>query len=196
MLDYPYQKKIAIHRQNKMILPCRVELKSFDEDGRFAGYASVFGLVDNQRDIVISGAFRKSVRHRAGMIKLLWQHDPTEPIGYFTQIFEDAQGLYVEGQLMLNVKRAQEAYSLLKKGVVNGLSIGYSPVRYAVDPDSGVRKLSEVDLWEISLVTFPANAQAKVTVVKGLDKDMGDYSDNEWKQFQKMVDYAIGIAIG
>ena len=145
-----------------------LDLKSIDTNGRFAGYASVFNIVDNQRDIILCGAFAQTVKGRASEIKFLWQHQQEEPIGIFDQIFEDKRGLYVEGRLLLNVQRAKEAHTLLKAGAISGLSIGYSPVRYTIDASTGIRKLSEVELWEISLVTFPANEAANVTVVKQL----------------------------
>lgn len=141
-------------------------LKSLTPSGRFAGYASVFGVMDAQRDIVLRGAFRESVKGRVHQIRLLWQHKTDEPIGYFTAMFEDAHGLYVEGKLMLTLARAREAYALVKAGAVRGLSIGYTPKHYAVDPDTAIRRLMTVDLWEVSLVTFPANERAGVTVVK------------------------------
>ncbi len=167
MIQPIYEKKVTPSMLPQKQLSADFEVKSLDEDGYFAGYASVFDVVDNQRDIVLRGAFRESIRRRVDQIKLLWQHDMTQPIGYFTVMFEDENGLYVEGKLMLEVARAREAYALLKKGVVQGLSIGYSPTRYHMDPDSGVRKLSKLELVEVSLVTFPANHAAQVTVVKG-----------------------------
>lgn len=142
------------------------EIKSLDEHGRFAGYASVFGVVDSQHDVVMPGAFAFTLEQRAGHIKLLWQHQWDAPIGKITKLFEDARGLYMEGQLLMDVAKAREAYALMKAGVVKGLSIGYTPGRWKRNPDSGVRQLQSVDLWEISLVTTPANAAAQVTVVK------------------------------
>jgi uncharacterized protein len=144
-------------------------IKSLKESGVFVGYASVFNVVDLQRDMVLPGAFKTSVGAKAAQVKLLWQHQWDEPIGKVLRLFEDARGLYVEAQLLLQVARAREAYSLLQEGVLNGLSIGYTPKKYRVDPDSGVRKLSAIDLFEISLVTLPANPHAVVTVVKGAD---------------------------
>ena len=161
-----YDKKISASMRERKKLNFGLSIKSIDSHGRFAGYASVFNIVDNQRDVILRGAFSKSVKGRIGDVKLLWQHQQEEPIGIFDQIFEDARGLYVEGKLLLNVQRAQEAHSLLKAGALKGLSIGYSPIRYSIDPDTGIRSLSEVELWEISLVTFPANEAANVTVVK------------------------------
>ena len=160
-----YERKISASMRERKRLHCALDIKSIDPQGRFAGYASVFGVVDNQRDMMLAGAFKHTLAGRTGEVKLLWQHQQSEPIGVFDTLFEDVHGLYVEGRLLLDVQRAKEAYALLKEGAVNGLSIGYSPVRYRTDP-SGVRLLSEVDLWEISLVTFPANEAANVTVVK------------------------------
>lgn len=174
-MEKDYERKVSRRMWERGRMDVALELKGLSEDGRFAGYASVFDVVDTQRDVVLRGAFQKSIRTRVGQIKLLWQHAMQEPIGYFTTMFEDGHGLYVEGQLMLEVEKAREAYALLKRGVVKGLSIGYSPVRYAVDPDSGVRKLSEVELWEVSLVTFPANEAAQVTVVKSKKAEDGIY---------------------
>ena len=153
-------------------LNTELEIKSLDEHGRFAGYASVFGVVDSQHDVVMPGAFTFTLEQRAGQIKLLWQHQWGEPIGAITKLFEDARGLYIEGQLLMDVARAKEAYALMKAGVVKGLSIGYTPGRWKRDPDSGVRQLQSVDLWEISLVTTPANAAAQVTVVKSDEEQL------------------------
>lgn len=150
------------------------EVKSISPHGRFAGYASVFGVVDHQRDMVMAGAFQAALNAPLQEIKLLWQHQWAEPIGKIDVLFEDAYGLYMEGQLLLEVARAKEAYALLKEGVLNGLSIGYRPEKYRTDPDTGVRRLDAVSLYEISLVTMPANPQARVSVVKRQFKD--DYA--------------------
>jgi len=161
-----FDKKISPTMRERKRLGFSLMLKNLDEAGRFAGYGSVFGLVDSQRDLMLPGAFSRTLSGRVSEIKLLWQHLQDEPIGVFDVIREDASGLYVEGRLLLEVQRAREAYALLKEGVVRGLSIGYSPVRYTIDKKTGVRKLAEVELWEISLVTFPANEAAQVTMVK------------------------------
>lgn len=158
--------------QNKMNHPqrsqksCLFEVKSLAADGTFAGYASVFGNIDSQRDIVLAGAFARSIKTLAKPLQLLWQHQWESPIGAVSKMFEDARGLYIEGKLLMDVQQAREAYALLKAGIVRGLSIGYSVKRSKRDPDTGVRQLQEVDLWEISLVTLPANEAAQVTVVK------------------------------
>jgi len=146
-----------------------LELKSLDEQGRFAGYASMFGVVDNQKDVIERGAFATSLRQSLSKIKLLWQHQMDEPIGQIQRTFEDDKGLYVEGQLLLTVQRAREAYELIRAGAMEGLSIGYRPVHYHISPQTGVRHLTQVDLFEVSLVTFPANEEANITVVKNED---------------------------
>lgn len=146
-----------------------LELKSLEADGRFAGYASVFDNMDSQRDVMRRGAFRASLKQRQYPVQLLWQHQWENPIGVITEIFEDTQGLYVEGRLLLEVARAKEAHALLKAGAMRGLSIGYTVKRARRDADSGVRELLEVALWEVSLVTMPANEAAQVTVVKSQD---------------------------
>lgn len=144
-----------------------IEVKSLDADGRFAGYASVFDVVDSQRDRIKRGAFQKSLRIRETPVKLLWQHQWENPIGVIEQIFEDARGLYIHGRLLMDVAKAREAHALLKAGALRGMSIGYQVKQSRRDPDTGVRELLEVELWEVSIVTLPANAQAYVTVVKG-----------------------------
>lgn len=162
-----YENKIASTMYPKRRMSCALEVKALSESGVFAGYGSVFDVVDSQRDVVSRGAFVGTLEKRKPSdVKLLWQHDALEPIGVIDELFEDMHGLYVKGRLLLDVARAKEAYALLKEGVVKGLSIGYSPLRYTIDPDSGVRILKAVELWEISLVTFPANEAAQVTVVK------------------------------
>lgn len=177
-----YDTKISTTMRERKHMDCALQLKTLDAHGRFAGYASVFNIIDNQRDMMLCGAFSRTLRQRPKSIKLLWQHQQDEPIGVFDVIFEDEQGLYVEGTLLLEVQRAREAYALLKAGAVSGLSIGYSPVRYRIDADSGVRHLAEVDLWEISLVTFPANPAANITVVKQADPILSNYEIERWSQ--------------
>lgn len=199
-----FEKKISATMRERKHFDCALELKSLDEHGRFAGYASVFNVVDNQRDVMLRGAFLPSLLKGAASIKFLWQHHQEEPIGVVTQLSEDAHGLHVQGKLLLNVQRAREAYALLKAGAISGLSIGYSPIRYAIDPESGIRLLSEVELWEISLVTFPANSNANITMVKADLMPMED-DNEEWRQAQstgglaklsEALDYATALLKG
>lgn len=140
-------------------------IKSFEETGAFAGYASVFNVTDSQNDMVMPGAFARTLLEGAPA-KLLWQHQPEEPIGVLKTLKEDAIGLYIEGEILLSLTRGREAYALLKSGAINGLSIGYRTKEYAYDPESGIRYLTEVELFEVSLVTFPANELAGVTSLK------------------------------
>ena len=148
------------------------EVKSLAMDGSFAGYASVFHVVDNQRDVISPGAFRVSLKEREQPVQLLWQHQWAEPIGVIESLFEDSRGLFIKGRLLMEVARAKEAYALLKAGVLKGLSIGYNVKRARRDADTGIRTLMEVDLWEVSLVTFPANEAAQVTVIKSADGEI------------------------
>ncbi len=148
-----------------------LQIKALDAQGRFAGYASVFDVVDSQRDRVRRGAFRHSLVGRKSPVQLLWQHQWEHPIGTIERLFEDERGLYMEGTLLLAVEKAREAYALLKAGALNGLSIGYQAKQARRDPDSGVRDLLKIDLWEVSIVTLPANAAATVTVVKNAVPD-------------------------
>jgi hypothetical protein len=137
------------------------------ETGVFEGYASLFGVVDSGGDLVAPGAFAASLRRRgAAGVKMLWQHQASEPIGVWSEIVEDLRGLRVKGRLDLSVARAREALSLLRSGAVDGLSIGFRTQRASTDKQSGVRRLLEVDLWEISIVTFPMLQQARIETVK------------------------------
>jgi HK97 family phage prohead protease len=136
-------------------------------EGVFEGYASLFGVIDLGRDVVAAGAFRETLARRPlSSIKLLWQHETREPIGTWLAVAEDARGLKVRGRLNLAVARAREIFALMREGAVDGLSIGYTARQAKTDPRTGVRRLSAVDLWEISLVTFPMLPQARVTSVK------------------------------
>ena len=144
-------------------------IKSCDTHGCFSGYASVFNELDEQGDRVLKGAFQKSLdtmmTHKA-FPKMLWQHDATRPIGLWEEIAEDDRGLFVKGRLILELKKAREAYALMKERVLDSLSIGYRVVRASQSPQSKERLIQEVELFEISLVTFPANRAAKITHLK------------------------------
>ena len=134
-----------------------------DEAGRFAGYASVFERVDEGGDIVMPGAFRKSLSRRGReRIRLLFQHDPKEPVGTWETIAEDGFGLWAEGRLVPGVPRADALRRLIEKRAVDGLSIGFRTVRATREPASGHRKLWQIDLWEISIVTFPMMDGARI----------------------------------
>lgn len=143
-------------------------LDAVESDGSFSGYASLFGRMDMGKDIVEAGAFAKSLRTRgtAG-IRMLFQHDPNQPIGAWTQLKEDARGLFVRGRLATGVERAREVLSLMRGGALDGLSIGFRTIRAQKDAAKGARRILEADLWEISIVTFPMLPEARVETVKG-----------------------------
>lgn len=165
-----------------------LSIKSIDAKGNFVGYASVFDWIDHQGDRVAPGAFAHALsrwRSRKRMPKMLWQHQQSEPIGKWLFIGEDRMGLYVEGKLLLDVPRAKSAYALMKEGVLDGLSIGYEVRKSYHDKKSKARVLTEVDLHEISLVTFAANEKAKVHRVKGCRGD-GDVSYH-LKRLQQLI---------
>jgi uncharacterized protein len=139
-------------------------------DGAFEGYASLFGVVDLGRDQVQPGAFRECLARKApSAIKLLWQHDPAHPLGLWQEITEDARGLRVRGQLDLGVAKAREVHALMRSGAVDGLSIGFRTERARKDAQTGVRCLEKLDLWEVSIVTFPMLPGARVAAVKRLN---------------------------
>lgn len=145
----------------------QTDLARIETDGTFSGYASLFGTEDLGRDVIAPGAFEKSLkRHGVNGIRMLFQHDPNQPIGVWEIVREDARGLYVKGRLTLDVARAREVHALMKEGGLNGLSIGFKTLKARRDPRTGARHLIEVDLWEISVVTFPMLPQAQVSSVK------------------------------
>lgn len=164
------RKSSSIATEQKSV---RFELKSVSDTGVFTGYASVFGLKDDGWDIVDKGAFAQTIQdHNAKNRKVpaLWAHNPAEPIGVYTSLKEDDYGLWVEGKLSLSVGRAKECHALMMDGAINGLSIGFRTKRYEIEKASEdgmtIRRLKEVDLYEISVVTFPMNDASRVESVK------------------------------
>ena len=140
---------------------------SIDADGTVEGYASLFGEIDQARDMVVPGAFLATLAQRGvHRIPMLFQHDPGEPIGIWHELREDSRGLLARGRLIPEVARARELLSLLRAGAIDGLSIGFRTVKGAIDPRTRIRRLIAVDLWEISIVTFPLLAGARVRAVK------------------------------
>lgn len=142
------------------------------ENRTFMGYASTFGNVDEVGDIIERGAFKKSIKERgpngSNQIKVLWQHN--EPLGIPLKMYEDENGLYVEGKVS-KTRLGDEALELMKDGVVDKMSIGFSIPKGKMEWDdkTGVRKIKEVKLFEFSPVTFPANEQASITGMKSLE---------------------------
>ena len=149
------------------------------EEGTFYGYGSIFNNTDLGNDVVVNGAFTKSLARTGPKgVKLLYQHKSDMPIGVFEEIEEDGKGLKVKGRLALGTQAGREAYELLKMGALDGLSIGFrvSPKGQEYDGKSKKRFIKEVDLMEISLVTFPMNPKARVRSVKG-----EEVSIREWE---------------
>jgi hypothetical protein len=144
-------------------------IKSIEPEGSFKGYASVFHHLDDQGDRVLPGAFTKTLadwRRQGIPPKMLWQHNQAEPIGWWKTIHEDHKGLYVEGQLLLSLRKAQEIYEMLKNRMIDGLSIGCRVIEAEQGEKPGERLLKTIDLFEISLVTFAANTKARILTVK------------------------------
>ncbi len=133
-----------------------------DAEGRFSGYASVFGRLDSGGDIILPGAFAKSLARRRGRIRLLFQHDPKEPVGIWESIAEDGHGLFVAGRLVPGVPRAEALKRLIEQRALDGLSIGFRTVKASREAGTGHRQLAEIDLYEISIVTFPMMEEARI----------------------------------
>ncbi|MFY0618144.1 HK97 family phage prohead protease [Shimia sp.] len=136
------------------------------KDGHvIAGYASLFGAADQSGDTVLSGAYSaslKALKDSGRQVKMLWQHDPSQPIGIWDEVREDNKGLWVKGRLLESVAKGREAAALIAAGALDGLSIGYRTKR-ASKTTKGQRLLQELELWEVSLVTFPMLPSARLT---------------------------------
>lgn len=163
-----------------------MEIKEISEEGYFSGYGSIFDVVDDWDDVIVRGAFAETLQNKTPV--MLWQHDSAEPIGVYERIREDEIGLWLEGRLLLDIEKGREAHILLKNRVIRGLSIGFLPLAWEWETrdNTRVRVLKDIDLWEVSLVTFPANPKAvvdEVKTVRGLEnllRDVG-YSRSEAK---------------
>lgn len=154
-----------------------------DESGVFEGYASVFGVVDQGMDVVAPGAFSKTLGKRK--VKMLWQHDTSDVIGVWEEIREDERGLYVKGRCLPEVAKGAEAIALMKAGAIDSMSIGYRTMEAEPDSDQRhVRKLLEIDLFEISLVTFPMLPDARITSVKSIT------TEREFERFLRDAGYS------
>lgn len=150
------------------------------------GYASFFGEVDRGGDVVTKGAYAKSLAEIAkggGQVKMLWQHDPAQPIGVWDEVREDNRGLFVKGRILTDIAKGREAARLIEAGAIDGLSIGYRTVRAAKN-DKGQRLLKELELWEVSLVTFPMLPSARV----GAKGDAPDAQD--LRELARIIDDA------
>jgi len=153
--------------QNKKTLDIAIEFKALEGAeplGSFDGYGAVFGNIDSHRDVIRPGAFSKSLKERTPV--MVYQHNLDQPIGVYTEVREDGNGLYVKGQLCLDTQVGREAYALMKMGALKGLSIGYIVVNEDYDSKTNISYLNEIDLYEISLVTIPSNELSHVQSVK------------------------------
>jgi HK97 family phage prohead protease len=164
-------------------------------DGAIEGYASLFGEVDQARDMVMPGAFTQTLKQRGlRKIPMLFQHDPSEPVGVWLELKEDFRGLRARGRLIPDVMRGKELLSLIRAGAIDGLSIGYRTVRGQIDPKSRVRRLYQVDLWEISIVTFPLLSGARVSAVKDAapkQSRLRAAAEAEWRAMLRGEDIGI-----
>lgn len=158
--------------QTKQRLDIPFQVKSVNDSGEFEGYGSVFGVKDAYSDIVIKGAFQKSLSNwnaKNRLPAMLWQHKMDEPIGIYTYMAEDDIGLAVKGKLLIeDDPLARRAHAHMKAGSLTGLSIGYILDDWEYDKEKGAFLLKEIDLWEVSPVTFPANDEARISEVKSL----------------------------
>ncbi|WP_445344774.1 HK97 family phage prohead protease [Acinetobacter bohemicus] len=158
--------------QTKQRLDIPLKIKSVSESGEFEGYGSVFGVEDSYSDVVVKGAFQKSLAlwaEKGRLPSMLWQHKMSEPIGIYTEMKEDDHGLYVKGRLLIDGDDlAKRAHAHAKAGSLGGLSIGFILKDWEYDSQKGVYLLKEIDLWEVSLVTMPANDEARISEVKSM----------------------------
>ena len=164
------KKSGEVTREYKAV---RFNVENVDEDsGEFSGYAAVFGNRDNGDDIIEKGAFSKTIREEFDRIKILSQHNDCElPIGKPLELREDEKGLYIRGKIS-DTQKGRDVRTLLKDGVLNELSIGYDAIIFDFDSEEGARHLKEIRLWEVSIVTWAMNDQAKIDEVKSLTESL------------------------
>lgn len=156
-----------------------ISIKEISEDGEFEGYGSTFGNEDQGGDVVMAGAFRRTLKEKKlQSIKLLRDHDPRKVVGKWLELREDDRGLYCRGKLFADgdnpVALAKETLRLMREGALDAMSIGYRTIKATYDERSSARQLLDVDLWEISVVTFPMNEMATVDAVKADDLTIRD----------------------
>ena len=169
---HPMERKSTVEVAEGLVTP---EFKAA-KTGEIEGYGAIFGNVDRGNDVVQAGAFADSLKSGRG-VKMLWQHDPAKPIGIWHSVEEDARGLKVKGELLLEVQLAREALALVEAGAIDGLSMGYRTVsaRKTYLDEKHVRLIEKADIWEVSLVTFPMNPVARLDAKKA-----GEMSEREF----------------
>lgn len=156
--------------------------------GVIQGYASLFGQLDTGGDIVMPGAYAKSLAQMESegrKVKMLWQHDPSHPIGVWDEVKEDAKGLWVKGRLLTDVEKGREAAALLSSGAIDGMSIGYRTVKSGRG-QNGERLLQELEIWEVSIVTFPMLLTARVDAMKAAEMTE--------REFERMLTQDAGLS--
>lgn len=154
---------------------------SSEENGVIAGYASVFNVIDQHNDLIKIGSFKK-IDHKK--VKLLWQHKPEEPIGIIEEIYEDKKGLFFKAKLLLDLPIAKSAYNLIKAKAISGVSIGFKPINFHYKDE--IRIIEKIDLWEISLVTFPANMEANILEIKNNQKIGEEMKQKIWENYKSV----------
>lgn len=176
------------------------EIKAVNDDGSFNGYGSVWDVVDSYQEIVAKGAFTESlaeIKAKGRPVPVLWQHRSSEPIGAWTNLKEDEHGLWGDGQILLEAGAMEKrAYAHMKARTVTGLSIGYWVRESSYDEKTGIRTLTKLDLVEISLVTFPANDDARVEAVKFKLAHGELPTDREFEKFLREAGFSKTRAAG
>mgnify|MGYP001571387952 CR=1 FL=1 len=172
-------------------LPVELELKQLGETGTFSGYAAIFGNVDLGGDVIERGAFKEFVTTKDNQVRVLYQHDSRNPIGK-AQVREDARGLYFDGTLVLEDALARKAYSYMKAGILDGMSIGYDVLPNGSNEDAAdVRHLTALKLWEISPVTFGMNPLAQIEQVKAA---LGIHTKRDLEDFLRDAGFSLSRA--
>lgn len=143
----------------------QTEIKADLESGEFQGYASTFGNEDSGGDVVMPGAFARTLQNNKQRVRVLWHHDPYSPIGKALEMREDNAGLYVRAKIA-DTQLGRDVLTLMREGVVTEMSIGYDSVKERMDPGTKQRQLIELKLWEFSPVTWAMNEMAQITGVK------------------------------
>ena len=165
----------------KVVRPFKI--KEMTPEGMIAGYASVFGVVDSDNEVIDKGAFKRTIGHKKGAVPVLWQHDRTRPCGWGREAAEDEYGLAVKAKLLLGTVDGDLAHEFAKGGIeaggTVGLSIGFRVPANGSYIEKGVRHFREVELLEYSIVTWAANARATVTDVKRGSLPPGDSMENK-----------------
>lgn len=156
-----------------------------EEAGTFSGYASVFNFVDAHNDMILPGAFTDL--NDATKIKLLWQHEASQPIGQIMEVSQSEYGLFIKGKIFQTLEKGKEAYELVSKGAIDGLSIGFEILDFYYEEE--IRCISKIRLWEISIVTFPANEKATINEIKSHEysRKVGELLDKCINQLRQMT---------